>query len=202
MGLSVVPFLSAIVVGHKATFNICPTKATSTTATSGGTIGLLISGGDLFNAYEGQQNTAALTDNVSYTFTDSKGVSQTVHFLDSCNAHPSGVTAGYTWHYHGVPGCVTGQVDTTTDPSHIIDVALDGFPVYGGRDINGDIIGTSRLDACNGITSATPEFPTGPYHYVLPIGITNGRSSLGCYTGTVSATILHAAKSWPAKCPE
>src|ERR1700743_1774358 len=90
--------------------------------------------------------------------------------------------------------CVTSQVDTGTGPSHIIGIALDGFPIYGGRDINGNIVTVSQLDACNGITSATPEFPSGAYHYVLPIGVTDSHSSLGCYAGTVNATVVAQAK--------
>lgn len=87
------------------------------------------------------------------------------------------------WHYHGVPTCLTQQVDGN-GPSHIIGFALDGYPIYGGRDVNGNVISASQLDACNGITSATPEFPNGAYHYVLPIGVTSSQSSLNCYTGT------------------
>jgi hypothetical protein len=34
----------------------------------------------------------------------------------------------------------------------------------GPRFINGKAIAVSQLDACNGITSPTPEFPTGVYH--------------------------------------
>jgi hypothetical protein len=89
---------------------------------------------------------------------------------------------------------VTSQVDTSNGPSHIIGVALDGFPIYGGRDINGNVIQVSQLDACNGITSATPEFPSGAYHYVLPIGVTSKYASINCYSGTVSASTMAEAK--------
>jgi len=157
-----------------------------------GPIGYITSGEFLYNAYEAT-TTPALGDNVSYTFT-SGGTTYTASFIDPCNSHPTPLTAGYTWHYHGVPTCVTTSVDGATGPSHIIGIALDGFPVYGGRDINGNIISTSQLDACNGITSATPEFPTGAYHYVLPIGVTTGYSSLNCYAGTVSTTVMAEMK--------
>lgn len=152
----------------------------------------MINGEALYNAYEAT-TTPALTDNVSYTFTDSAG-SHTAYFLDSCNSHATPLTHGYAWHYHGVPTCLTATADTATGPSHIIGIALDGYPIYGGRDINGNVIATSQLDSCNGITSATPEFPNGAYHYVLPIGVTGAQSSLKCYTGTVSSTTLIAAQ--------
>jgi hypothetical protein len=190
MALSVVPYKSASITSSSETFNICPTKASSTTTTSQGTIGYMINGEALYNAYEAT-TTAALSDNVSYTFTDSSG-SHTAYFLDACNSHATPLTHGYAWHYHGVPTCLTATADTSTGPSHIIGIAMDGYPIYGGRDVNGNVIATSQLDSCNGITSATPEFPSGAYHYVLPIGETGAQSSLKCYSGTISSSTLIA----------
>ena len=54
----------------------------------------------------------------------------------------------------------------------------------------------SQLDACNGITSPTPEFPNGIYHDVLPIGVTGSRSSINCYAGTVSQAQLGPANRY------
>jgi hypothetical protein len=176
--------------GSSITVNICPTVASSTTATSLGAIGYLISGTAMFNPYEMDASTPAVSDNASYTFTDSNGVSQTAWFLDQCASHSN----GSTWHAHGNPNCITSQVDTAAGPSHIIGIALDGFPIYGGRDINGNTISTSQLDACNGITSPTPEFPNGAYHYVLPIGVTTKYASINCYTGTVSSFTMAQAR--------
>jgi hypothetical protein len=175
--------------GDTVSVNVCPTAAASTSATNMGAIGFTISGIALFNAYEATQ-TAALADNASYTFVDANNVTQTASFLDTCAAHSN----GSYWHYHGVPSCVTSLVDTSTGPSHLIGFALDGYPIYGGRDISGNVITTSQLDACNGITSVTPEFSTATYHYVLPIGVTGGQSSLPCYHGTVDSTVAAAAK--------
>ena len=176
--------------GATVTLNDCPTKASTTTATNLGAIGYLISGTAMFNPFEMNGTTAAVADNGSYTFTDSNNVQQTAYFIDQCNSHSNGTT----WHAHGNPSCVTSQVDTSTGPSHIIGIALDGFPIYGGRDINGNVISVSQLDACNGITSATPEFPSGAYHYVLPIGVTTEYASMNCYSGTVSPTTMAAAR--------
>ncbi len=176
--------------GATVTLNDCPTKASATTATNLGAIGYLISGTAMFNPFEMNGTTAAVADNGSYTFTDSNNVQQTAYFIDQCNSHSNGTT----WHAHGNPSCVTSQVDTSTGPSHIIGIALDGFPIYGGRDINGNVISVSQLDACNGITSATPEFPSGAYHYVLPIGVTTEYASMNCYSGTVSPTTMAAAR--------
>ncbi len=172
---------SSNIVSSTVTVNTCPSKALATTSTNMGPIGYTITGEALFNPYEAT-GTPALEDNVSYTFT-ANGVSETAAFIDSCNSHAASVNGQTLWHYHGVPTCLTQTLDGT-GPSHILGFALDGFPIYGGRDINGNVISVSQLDACNGITSATPEFPNGAYHYVLPIGVTNNRSSLTCYSGT------------------
>jgi YHYH protein len=199
MELALVPFTTSGFAGATVTINTCPTKAASTTATNLGAIGYLISGVALFNSYEAT-GIPALSDNVSYTFTDTTGQQLTAYFIDQCNSHASPAMMGTrTFHYHGVSSCVTSQVDTSTGPSHLIGFALDGFPVYGGRDINGNIISVSQLDSCNGITSATPEFPAGAYHYVLPLEVTNSQSSLPCYSGTVTESQMAAAKALACK---
>jgi len=194
--LTTVPYTGGIstVDTVSATFNICPTKASTTTTASGGAIGFISSGEVLFDPYEAT-STVALADNVSYTFASTTtgngctGTSCTASFIDSCNSHPTGGTSGSTWHYHGVPSCWTSTVDGSTGASHIIGIALDGYPIYGGRDVNGNVVAASTLDACNGITSATPEFPSGAYHYVLPLNTTTKQSSIDCYTGTVGTSI-------------
>jgi hypothetical protein len=192
--MSVVPYGAANIQPATVTFNVCPVKAAGTTAANMGAIGYMISGEAIFNPYEANgAATPAMSDNVSYTFTTSGGVHETASFIDSCNSHPTPLTAGYDWHHHGIPSCLVAQIDGTSGPSHLIGIALDGFPIYGGRDINGNTIAVSQLDACNGITSPTPEFPGGIYHYVLPSGVTGSRSSLNCYAGTVSQAQLAMA---------
>jgi len=190
--LAVISYASVIAPslrGSSATLNICPTQASATTVTSRGAIGYLISGTAMFNPYEMDQSTPAVSDNASYTFTDGSGTQQTAWFLDQCNSHSNGMT----WHAHGTPNCVTSQVDTASGPSHIIGIALDGFPIYGGHDINGSVIRVSQLDACNGITTPTQAFPAGAYHYVLPIGVTTKNASINCYRGSVSSSTLASA---------
>jgi len=194
--------ISTSIKAVSATFNICPTKAASTTATGGGPIGLMFAGTSLFDPYEAT-STVALADNASYTFASTAcgGSTCTASFIDTCNEHPTGGSGGSTWHFHGVPTCWTSVVDGSSGPSHIIGIALDGFPIYGGYDVNGVAVNVSALDACNGITSATPEFPGGAYHYVLPVGVTSARSSIGCYAGTVDATLSAAMQRLGCKMP-
>jgi hypothetical protein len=167
-----------------------------------GAIGLMFSGTVLFNPDEAT-GTIALSDNASYTFASTAcgGTTCTAWFIDPCNQHTAGGTGGSTWHFHGVPSCWTSVVDGTSGPSHIIGIALDGYPIYGGYDINGNAVSVSSLDACNGITSPTPEFPSGAYHYVLPVNTTTAQSSINCYTGTVDATLSAQMKKLACKMP-
>jgi hypothetical protein len=190
--LTVTPYSAASITSSTNTINICPTKANSTTSTNMGPIGFDTAGEFLYNAFEAT-STPALGDNVSYNYTTG-GMTYTASFIDKCNSHATPVTMGYTWHLHGVPLCLTSSVGSLGTPSHIIGIALDGYPVYGGYDNTGAQIQVSQLDACNGITSATPEFPNGAYHYVLPVGVTTKYSSMNCYTGTVSGTLMAEMK--------
>lgn len=194
-GMSVVPYTSSAINSNTVTVNICPAKASSTTSSNMGVIGYMLSGEAIYNPYEGGGGeTPAMSDNVSYSFTTSAGVKETASFIDSCNSHPTPLSGGYTWHHHGIPTCLVAALDGTSGPSHLLGFALDGFPIYGGRDLEGNVIATSQLDSCNGITSATPEFPNGAYHYVLPYNTTGKYSSLNCYVGTVSSTQMASAR--------
>ena len=162
-----------------------PQKAATTTSSSLGTIGIMISGAALFNPYEGDGSTVALSSN----FTVKNAAGDDIAFLDFCNGHP---TPMGQYHYHGLPSCVTSQVDTADGPSHLIGVAFDGFPIYGDRDIDGTQITSAQLDECNGITSPTPEFPDGVYHYVL-LPAADSTSSIKCFSGTVDSSLTQMA---------
>jgi hypothetical protein len=177
-------------------FNICPTKAPVPTAVNAGAIGVLISGSVLFGAAEiAGHRATTLKDNASYTFKSRAGETFTARFIDQCNGHPTPVNAGNSYHYHGLSECVTSMVDHENGPSHLIGVALDGFPIYGDKDMNGQTIAPHRLDACNGIASPTPEFPQGVYHYVLPSGVKEHNASMRCYSGDISRKELASADS-------
>jgi len=198
--VSAMPLEVAPLQGPGATspmqFNICPTKAPVPAAVNAGAIGVLISGSVLFGAAEiAGHRATTLKDNASYTFKNREGEIITARFIDQCNGHPTPVNAGNSYHYHGLSECVTSLVDHENGPSHLIGVALDGFPIYGNKDINGQTIAPASLDACNGITSATPEFPHGVYHYVLPSGVKEHNASMRCYQGDISRKDLAIADS-------
>ena len=161
---------------------LTPKKVDAPTSTSLGVIGVMISGAALFNPYEGDGATVATKSNFSVK--DAAG--NDVYFLDSCNGHP---TPMGQYHYHGLPTCVTATVDQADGPSHILGIAFDGYPIYGDRDVNGKQLVSSELDACNGINSATPEFPNGVYHYVL-LDVADSTSSIRCFSGVVDASLV------------
>ena len=166
---------------YKFTIPLDPKHSSTVTSTPMGSIGVMISGAVLFNPYEGDGKTVAMSSN--FTITDSAG--HTASFVDSCSGHPTPNQGAY--HYHGLSSCITSKVDKPNGPSHIIGIALDGFPIYGARDINGKVISVKTLDKCNGISSPTPEFPKGIYHYVLP-GTTDATSSIQCFHGVVDSS--------------
>ena len=162
-----------------------PQYSTEVTKAPLGSIGVMISGAVLYNPYEGDGSTVAMSSN--FTITNSAGI--TASFVDKCAGHPTpGMNGtGGAYHYHGQPDCVTAKVDKANGASHIIGIALDGYLIYGANDINGKPVPSSALDECNGITSPTPEFPKGIYHYVLP-GTTDATSSIRCFHGKVDTT--------------
>jgi YHYH protein len=166
---------------YSFTIPLTPTKIAKPTSTSLGPIGIMISGAALFNPYEGDNKSVATFDN--FSIKNSKG--EDVPFLDLCNGHP---TPMGQYHYHALPPCITQVVDKVDGPSHIIGVAFDGFPIYGDRAMDGSKLTASQLDSCNGITSPTPEFPKGFYHYVL-LDTKDSTSSIRCLSGKSNITM-------------
>lgn len=170
---------------YKFTIPATPKYSSSVTSTSLGSIGVMISGAVLYNPFEGDGKTVAMANN--FTITDANGI--TASFVDKCAGHPTPQQGAY--HYHGLPNCVTAKVDKVSKPSHIIGFALDGFPIYGDRDNTGKQETAKNLDQCNGINSATPEFPNGIYHYVL-LPTADVRSSIACFHGKIDASQIQA----------
>jgi hypothetical protein len=131
-----------------STFSLFPKYTDTTTDTSLGQIGVIISGAPIFNDYENMERAVvALDDNVTHDHTA---------FVDECNGHP--LQDGKTYHYHGVPKCITEKVDIQGKHSTMIGVLKDGFPIYGDKGENGVLITNEELDKCGGHTGPTPEF--------------------------------------------
>jgi hypothetical protein len=119
-----------------------------------GVMGVAVNGVALFNQYAAGR-TPLTSEILSF---------------DRYNGHPqqSGM-----YHYHIEPVYLTAQ-----GSSRLVGVLLDGFPVYGTRDSGGAV--PSGLDACNGHTGATPEFPAGIYHYHI---VAQPPYIAGCFRG-------------------
>ena len=150
-----------------------PVYSDVTTDTSLGQIGVAITGAQIFNDYENMdRSVVAMDDNVIHDH---------AAFLDECNGHP--LADGSNYHYHGIPVCVTVDVDQAGEHSYMIGVLVDGFPVYANQDLNGEIIGDEDLDECSGHFGATPEFPEGIYHYHLTAD--EAPYMVDCYHGVV-----------------
>ncbi len=157
-----------------------PEYSDEVTETSLGMIGVTISGAPLFNDYEDMtRQFVALDDNLSL---------DGVFFIDACNGHP--LASGQSYHYHGIPYCVTDGIDVAGDHSTILGVLLDGFPIYGNKDVDGTSITNDELDECSGHVGATPEFPDGIYHYHLTEDA--NPYSIDCYHGEIDPTATNA----------
>ena len=80
---------------------------------------------------------------------------------DGCNGHPQ-ISSEY--HYHTLSSCIQD-----TGVTNVIGFALDGFPITGPKVGDNDILTTSDLDECHGITSTITldgrQIET--YHYVM-----------------------------------
>ncbi len=161
-------------------FPLEPVLADEPVDTNLGTIGVAVSGGIFFNPYEGNGE-IALDGNF-----DIGGIP----FIDTCNGHP--LPTGSEYHYHGVPYCVTDENDTDGEHSVLVGLLLDGFPLYGPQDIDGDA--PVDLDRCNGHEGATPEFPNGVYHYHLS---ETAPYSIDCYAGVVDEALTSGGMMGP-----
>lgn len=150
-----------------------PMFSETTTDTDLGRIGVAISGANIFNDYENaERSVVAMDDNVIHDH---------AAFLDECNGHP--LDNGTNYHYHGIPVCITVNLDVEGEHSFMLGVLEDGFPVYANQDVNGDIVGDDDLDECSGHFGPTPEFPEGIYHYHLTAD--DAPYMIDCYHGEV-----------------
>jgi YHYH protein len=137
----------------KFTFPVVPTVAGSAQDTGNGAIGVAISGAVFFNPYEGDgTDTVANDDNTTI---------DGVPFIDACGGHPLPNSVSY--HYHGIPFCITDEVDTPGEHSAVIGYLFDGYGIYGPQDVDGEE--PTDLDECMGHFGPTPDFPEGVYHY-------------------------------------
>jgi hypothetical protein len=80
---------------------------------------------------------------------------------DGCDGHPQ---MSSEYHYHTLSSCIDD-----TSVSTVIGYALDGFPITGPKVGDENILTTTDLDECHGITSTVTldGKPVTTYHYVM-----------------------------------
>jgi hypothetical protein len=110
----------------------------------GGQSGVMLTGVPLFNAFDAGGRDAGAWE-----------------VQDDCGGHPE---KNGEYHYHTLSSCIKN-----ISIHNVIGYALDGFPITGPSIAEGNILTTSDLDECHGLTSQymiDGKTVTG-YHYVM-----------------------------------
>lgn len=120
----------------------------------------------------------ALDGTPIFSAVDNGGIDAVAHEVqDRCNGHPNHFGM---YHYHGPSPCVRGEKS-----SALIGYALDGFGIYGMRDLTtGRVLTVNDLGACHGTVSRVRWHGriVRMFHYVL----TNSYPyTIGCFRGHV-----------------
>jgi hypothetical protein len=124
----------------------------------GGQAGVMLTGVALFNAFDAGGRDAGAWE-----------------VQDGCSGHPER-TGEY--HYHTLSSCITD-----TSAQTVIGWALDGFPITGPKVGDNNILTTSDLDECHGVTSTIKldGKDLKMYHYVMTQDFPY---SVSCFRGT------------------
>jgi hypothetical protein len=144
-----------------------PKVASTPTCVGLGTIGILKSGVQVFNALD-----AGGRDAVAY------------EIQDSCQGHPE---RSGTYHYHSISTCVLDKLDGGSGHSELVGFAADGFGIYGPRGTNGEAVTDADLDECHGHTHKVQwnGKKVKIYHYHAT---SEYPYTVGCYRGTPVTT--------------
>lgn len=127
-----------------------------------GAIGIMLTGGVLFNAL------------------DARGDDALAHeILDMCGGHPQQTGL---YHTHGKSPCQDDK-GSDTQGSDLLGYAFDGFGIYGPHDLDGTVVTGGDLDACHGHVGEVEwdDKIVTMYHYHATADYPY---TLGCYRGT------------------
>ena len=155
-----------------------PVLATHPTCAPGA-VGVMLSGVPLFSGL------------------DAPGRDAVAHEVqDACQGHPQ---ESGTYHYHSLTTCLP---DTTTSDGHstLVGYALDGFGIFGRRDVGGQILSSADLDACHGHTHEIEwdgqKVVMYHYHATWDFPYT-----IGCMNGTYSFANVRLISGSPGNRP-
>jgi hypothetical protein len=149
-----------------------PTIADQPTCLPGGTIGVALTGGVIFNALDADARDAVANE-----------------IFDECEGHPQ---QQGQYHYHHASPCFPQGEEGEHSP--LVGYALDGFGIYGAQDENGEIITNDELDECHGHFGPVPTDDGGTvevYHYHLNEEFPY---TLGCFTGEVDQSLFRMGR--------
>ena len=121
-----------------------PAVASTHAATPLGPMGVALNGVVFYNQYAGPNNQALTSE---------------INSFDKYYGHPDQASR---YHYHVEPLYLTTVKSTK---SGLMGFLLDGFPVYGPQEENGNTVVSSGLDVYHGHTHTTVDYPSGIYHY-------------------------------------
>jgi hypothetical protein len=127
---------------------------------AGGQVGVMLTGVAMFSGFDAAGRDAGAWE-----------------VQDSCDGHPQ---SGGTYHYHTLSSCIKD-----TSVKTVIGFALDGFPITGPQVSAGNILTSSDLDECHGLTSRIilDGKNVTMYHYVMTQDFPY---SVACYRGTAA----------------
>ncbi|MCA9325448.1 YHYH protein [Candidatus Saccharibacteria bacterium] len=147
------------ITGQTLTYALAASPTYSSTPhCMGGEAGVMLTGVALFNGFDAGARDAGAWE-----------------IQDDCSGHPQ---KDGEYHYHTLSSCITD-----TSVSKVIGFALDGFPITGPKLGPTNILTTSDLDECHGITSKVTldGKQVTTYHYVMTQDFPY---SISCFRGT------------------
>lgn len=138
----------------------------------GGQVGVMLTGVLLFSGFDAEGRDAGAWE-----------------VQDGCDGHPER-TGEY--HYHTLSRCISD-----VSVGSVIGFALDGFPITGPKISDNNILSSSDLDECHGITSQVTldNKKVTTYHYVMTEDFPY---SVSCYRSQPAAV---PAATTPARQP-
>lgn len=130
--------------GQNLTYSLSASPTYGDPSCMGGEVGIMLTGVALFNAFDAGGRDAGAWE-----------------VQDSCSGHPQ---MDGIYHYHTLSSCIK-DVSVHT----VIGFALDGFPITGPQLSSNNVLTTSDLDECHGITSqiVLDGKSVTMYHYVM-----------------------------------